>query len=285
MVSGEFITNEADVGLPPLQSSRRAVWEYYRIEFLPNGYPGRRTGDELFAHPIYGPYVIADYTAQYRRTQEPRFLEAACRVADAAIDQMTEVGGGLAFLYSQEKSRVSSKKGLWYSGLTQARYVEVFNKLLAQPGTERYREPLSRILISLTVPVEEGGVARYTDDGGLVIEEYPSLAPDCTLNGWTTATVILADYARRTGDPQAWELFRLSVKGLERLIGLFDVPEYATSRYKLTGPATIRLTAEKTDVKVSDCRVVMPASGVRSEERRVGKECRTRGSKSHARRH
>lgn len=262
MVSGEFITNEADVGLPPLQSSRRAVWEYYRIEFLPNGYPGRRTGDELFAHPIYGPYVIADYTAQYRRTQEPRFLEAACRVADAAIDQMTEVGGGLAFLYSQEKSRVSSKKGLWYSGLTQARYVEVFNKLLAQPGTERYREPLSRILISLTVPVEEGGVARYTDDGGLVIEEYPSLAPDCTLNGWTTATVILADYARRTGDPQAWELFRLSVKGLERLIGLFDVPEYATSRYKLTGPATIRLTAEKTDVKVGDCRVVMPASGV-----------------------
>src|SRR5690625_5674076 len=95
MVSGEFITSEADVGLPPLQASRRAVWEYYRIEFLPNGYPGRRTDDELFAHPIYGPYVIADYTAQYRRTQEPRFLEAACRVADAAIDQMTEVGGGL----------------------------------------------------------------------------------------------------------------------------------------------------------------------------------------------
>ena len=214
----EFITNEREVGLPPLQSSRKAVWDYYQIEFLPSGYPGKRTPEGVFAHPIYGPYVIADYTAQYRRTKEPSFLEAACHVADAAIEQMTPVGEGIAFLYGQEKTKVSSKIGDWYSGLTQARYVEVFDKLLALPGTGKYRAAMELILRSLLVPVESGGVARWRENGGLVIEEYPGLVPDCTLNGWTTATVILGNYARRNDDAEAWSVFRKSVRGLESLI-------------------------------------------------------------------
>src|SRR5690625_7811097 len=110
MVSGEFITNEADVGLPPLQSSRRAVWEYYRIEFLPNGYPGRRTGDELFAHPIYGPYVIADYTAQYRRTQEFRFLRPTILARIGCNDVRTADRVGLTLLTGPENSLLYRQK-------------------------------------------------------------------------------------------------------------------------------------------------------------------------------
>lgn len=258
----EYITNEAEVGFPPLQSSRKAVWAYYRIEFLSDGYPGRRTEDELFAHPIYGPYVIADYVHQYRVTKDQAYLDAAMKVADAAVAHMTQVGEGLAFIYSQEKTKVSRKKGSWYSGLTQARYVDVFNKLLALPGTDRFREPLSRILASLEVPVSEGGVAETADNGGLIIEEYPSLAPDCTLNGWTTATVILRDYAKNNDDEQAWDLFHRSVKGLESLIPVYDMPEYATSRYKLKGPAAIRLQPEGTGLTVNAVQVNMPGAGV-----------------------
>ncbi|GLI30095.1 hypothetical protein BCONGLO52_09360 [Brachybacterium conglomeratum] len=257
----EYITNEAEVGLPPLQSSRRTVWNYYRIEFLPHGYPGRRTGDVLYAHPIYGPYVIADYIAQYRRTKDDVFLEAAKHVTDAAVEQMTPVGDGLAFLYSQDKTAVSSRSHTFYSGLTQARYVECLKNLVQLPDTERFQEPLSRVLKSLLVPAEEGGVARYTDDGGLIIEEYPSLAPDCTLNGWTTATVILRDYARLTGDELGWEIFRKSVRGLERLIPIYDVPELANSRYRLTGVASIQVAAKGADLEVVDCEVEMPGSG------------------------
>lgn len=257
-----YITNEAEVGLPPLQASRKAVWDYYRIEFLPSGYPGRRTGDVLYGHPIYGSYVIADYIAQYRRTRDDVYLAAACRVADAAVDQMTEIGGGLAFVYSQESTKVSSRTRPFYSGLTQARYVEAFRRLLVLPGTERFREPMSMILESLEVPVESGGVARFTEAGGLVIEEYPSDAPDCTLNGWTTATCIIRDYAEAMRDEQAWDLFHHSVKGIEDLISLYDAPDYATSRYKLTGRASFRLTAQDSDLELTDCRVEMPGSGI-----------------------
>ncbi|MFC7375102.1 D-glucuronyl C5-epimerase family protein [Brachybacterium sp. GCM10030268] len=257
------MTNEADVGLPPLQASRKAVWNYYRIEFLPNGYPGRRAGDVLQAHPIYGPYVLSDYMAQYRETGDPVFLDAVMRVADAAADQMSSVGdGALAFLYSQQGTAVSLRKETFYSGLTQARYVDSFRRLLALPGTERFHEVLSGIVASLEVPVEEGGVARYTESGGLIIEEYPSPIPDCTLNGWTTATCILGDYARRDGGDRAWSIFERSVKGLEELIPLYDVPEIANSRYRLTGTASIRVTAVGADVAVDGCEIEMPGVGV-----------------------
>ena len=256
-----YITNEAEVELPPLQLSRKAVWDYYRLEFLPSGYPGRRTDDVLYAHPIYGPYVIADYVAQYRSTKDQAYLDAACRVADAAVAQMTEIGGGLAFFYSPESTRVSSRTRPFYSGLTQARYVDVFTKLLAQPGTDRFHEPLSKILDSFLVSTEEGGVARFTNGGGLIIEEYPGEAPDCTLNGWTTATVILRDYARANDDEQAWDLFRQSVKGIEDLISLYDAPDYASSRYKLSGRATFKLTALDTDLELTGASVEMPGNG------------------------
>lgn len=256
----EFITNEAEVGLPPLQRSRKAVWDYYRIEFLPDGYPGRRMGEQLFAHPIYGPYVIADYIAQYRQTRNATFLDAAARVADAAVAQMTPVGDGLAFMYSQKGTAVSSRTGTFYSGLTQSRYIEAFRKLAVLPGGKRFQEPLSAIAKSLLIPADRGGVARFTAKGGLVIEEYPSLVPDCTLNGWTTATCILRDYALSTDDDQAWQLFRQSVRGLEELVPLYDVPELANSRYRLTGVASIRFTAG-VDLEVIDCKVDMPGYG------------------------
>src|SRR5699024_7533841 len=119
-----------------------------------------------------------------------------------------------------------------------------------------------RILASLEVPVSEGGVAETADNGGLIIEEYPSLAPDCTLNGWTTATVILRDYAKNNDDEQAWDLFHRSVKGLESLIPVYDMPEYATSRYKRKGPAAIRLQPEGTGLTVNAVQVNMPGAGV-----------------------
>lgn len=258
----EYITNEAAIGFPPLQSSRKAVWAYYRIEFLADGYPGRRTAEGLFAHPLYGPYVLADYIHQYRVTKDVDYLDAAIKVADAAVSRMTAIGDGLAFIYSQKETKVSQKGGSWYSGLTQARYVDVFRKLLALPGTGRFREPLSAILASLEVPVASGGVAETSDNGGLIIEEYPSVAPDCTLNGWTTATVILRDYAAATDDDQAWSIFHRSVLGLESLVPIYDVPEYATSRYRLKGPASVRLDAIDTDVTVSSVRVRMPGAGL-----------------------
>ncbi|WP_159701003.1 D-glucuronyl C5-epimerase family protein [Arthrobacter sp. 18067] len=258
----DYVTNEYEVSLPALRMERKAIWDYYRIEFLPNGYPGRRTDGVLMAHPIYGPYVITDYLIQYGLTKDPIFLEAAIRVADVSVAMMEPLHDGLVFNYDEERAKVSSKKGTWYSGLTQSRYVDVLSKLLAYPDTKRFRGPLKAVLTSLTIPVEDGGVARYTSDGGLIIEEYPATFPNCTLNGWTTATCILLDVAKATNDDSDWDVFNKSVRGLESIIGLYDVPELANSRYKLEGDATFQLSPAGSALEVTDCQVVVPSAGV-----------------------
>lgn len=188
--SSDDVTNESLVGLPPLQRSRKAVWDYYRIEFFASGYPGRRDNGKLQSHPLYGPYVIADNLAQYRRTKIIVFLGAACRVVEAAIAQMTEVQGGLAFVYDNHGTNVSSRADPFYSCLTQARYINALRKLLMFPEARRSRTPLEMIVKCIAVPVDLGGVSRVTQNDGFVLEEYPAPWPDCTLNGWTTATVI-----------------------------------------------------------------------------------------------
>src|SRR4030042_3715544 len=70
------------VGLPPLPRHREAVYDYYKLRFLPDGYPGKQLKDKIVPHPIYGAYVINDYLAQYDSTKVEKYLHAAVKVAE-----------------------------------------------------------------------------------------------------------------------------------------------------------------------------------------------------------
>lgn len=254
------VTNEADVGLPPLSRTRRGIWAYYRLQFLADGYPGRRTGEILSPHPIYGTYVVTDYLGSYSRTRDPVYLAAARQVADAALSRMDALEDSLVFMY-EPGTGISSMPHRFYSGLTQARYLAAFGKLAAATGDERYREANHAILRSLLVPAERGGVARTTPHGGAVIEEYAHDVPDYTLNGWTTATLLVADYAAESQDADAVQLTADSARGIRDVLPLYDVPELANSRYRLGGLATIRLRITGTAARVRSMAVHIPGQG------------------------
>lgn len=252
------VTNEAAVGLPPLTEARRRVWDYYRIEFLPDGYPGKRIdADTLSPHPIYGTYVIADYLGQYTRTKAPELLAAAQRVADASIARMEARDDALIFMY-QPGTGISSMPHRFYSGLTQSRYLQVLGRLAARTGDAAYREAGAAVFRSLLIPVEEGGVRRETPGGGTLIEEYTHDVPDYTLNGWTTATLLVDEYARLTDDAEAAELVRASRAGIADVLPLYDVPELANTRYRLTGEVQLRLDFDDGDWQVPSADVVIP---------------------------
>ena len=254
------VTNEDTVGLPPLSETRKPTWDYYRIEFLEDGYPGRRTGDQLHPHPIYGAYVINDYLGQHRLSGDERFLDAARRVADAAIERMIEFQGSLIFQY-QPNTGLSLMPYTFYSGLTQSRYLSSLSSLQTKLGDRRYAEPLSAILRSLRVPAEAGGVARRTPKGNLLIEEYSHSVPDYTLNGWATATLLVHEYAKAAKDDDAMALFEESVQGIAEVLPLYDIGELANSRYRLTGPTKIRLGFSDPDVTVISGGVNIPGQG------------------------
>lgn len=254
------VTNEADVGLPPLSAARQETWDSYRIEFLDDGYPARRMGKQLTPHPIYGTYVITDYLAGYRVSGNEAYLAAACRVADSSLTRMETLEDALVFMYEPNVG-LSSLPHRFYSGLTQARYLAVFERLHRATGNERYRTASSSILSSLRIPTRRGGVARATPSGGLVIEEAAHAAPDLTLNGWTSATTLVEEYASATQDPLAREVFIDSCRGIREALPLFDVAELANSRYRLGGIAEILFAFSHHGAEISATEVLIPGYG------------------------
>lgn len=242
--------------MPPPPDNRKEAWEYYKIKFLPDGYPGRQNGTDVVPHPLYGAYVVTDYLAEYRKTSDERYLAAAKTVADAAIGRMENLHGALVFYYQPDS--LSSWPGKWYSGLTQARYLTVFEAVAKATGEKKYTDAAERVLTSLTLPTDTGGVARPFR-GGIVIEEWANpQIEDYTLNGWTTALLMVDQYAADSGSSVAKDLFDNNVIALKQLLPLYDVPELANSRYRLTGNTAARLTFVGTTAKLDAGSVEAP---------------------------
>ena len=230
------------VGLPPLPPHRAEVYDYYRLGFFEDGYPGRRTKYwGLVPHPIYGPYVISNYLSLFKKTKETRFLEAACRVADAALARMDDQGGMLRFFYEPEWGLGKSGERRYVSGLTQSRYLDQLSQLHEISGETRYAEACTRVLRSLATPVEEGGVLASTPHGP-VIEEAPHTPRDLVLNGWLTAIRNLRRYLDRTDSEEAKRLLASNLETLASLLPHYDAPDVLNSRYRIRGDGTVRLT-------------------------------------------
>lgn len=254
------VTNEAAVGLPPLSERRRDTWDYYRIEFADDGYPGRRTESGWAPHPMYGAYVIGDYIGRWRTQRVPELVAAATRVADAAVARMERRGDALVFSYPPGLG-LHTMAGSFYSALTQARYLGVLGKLAEARGDDRFDEAIHGVLQSLIQPVEDGGAARRTPGGALLLEEYPNAMPDYTLNGWTTATLLVHEHLQRTDDPLAQQIFDESVAGIIEMLPRYDLGELHNSRYRLTGQARLLLRPASAGCQLLDGSVTMPGQG------------------------
>lgn len=238
------VTNEERVGLPPLSANRRATWDRYRLEFLADGYPGRRVDGIVRPHPVYGTYVIVDYLGQYERTQDQAFLKAAVRVAEAAVDRMESSGDGIAFRYKPHTG-ISPLSFEFYSGSTQSRYLSALGRLDAEDGRGRFADARAGILRSLTLPVEQGGLARRTPGGHLALEEHSGQAPTYALGSWAAATALVQEYAVAADDDEARDVASESALGLAELLPAYDVPELALTRARLSGTAALRLSLQQ----------------------------------------
>ncbi len=194
----------------------------FAIEF-DHGYPLIRGGTE---HPIIGPYVIADFLGR-------GLVREAETVARASLKRMDDY----RFYYAiNGRPAPSRNHDPHYSGLTQARYLDVFSTLAEATGKKVWRNAARRTFETLTVDVAHGGVLL---DGEIILETPMPNVSDVVLNGWLTAAVHVCEYARR--EPVAVELAEKTCGALERLLPAFDVPELANTRYASCGPGNFRL--------------------------------------------
>ena len=243
---------------PPLPEAREKIYEFYKLKYMADGYPGKETSDGVIAHPIYGAYVINDYCREYKKNGDDSYLRMAINTADATINRMEAVGEALVFYYPPGLSAIPHR---FYSGLTQARYLTVFSDLAGVSGDSKYSAAAERVLNSLCIPVEDGGVLKKRP-GGSAIEEYPHEPPLYTLNGWTTAMILIKKYAVSHKNGRADELFVENLNLLKKLLPLYDLPELANSRYNLAGNVDIRFVFDtKFKGIIKRSTVIIPGEG------------------------
>lgn len=247
------------VEMPPLPAARKEAYEFYRLEWLPDGYPGRKNHrGVLVPHPIYGTYVIRDYVGLYERNGAPEYLAAAMKVGDAAIHRMEPFKDALVFWYTKEMGLINSGHKI-YSGLTQGRYLNAFSELARVSGEARFQEAAERVLASLELSTEDGGVLRPRPNGGAVIEEWPDPSMgNYVLNGWTTAMLMLSTYAKDSGSERAKRLLQRNVIALKEMLHLYDIPDLANSSYKLAGYREINVHLGEVRGRIESASVLVP---------------------------
>lgn len=248
---------------PPFVGNLARNADYYRLEFLDDGFPGRRTDGELKAHPIYGAYVLKDYVEQHAVRPDPHLRDALRRVADAAIARMQDHDGALVFWYDADAA-VSRSDSRHYSGLTQGYYAVYLCKAAQILDSDRLRRVADRVFDSLMVPAERGGVL-YPGSRGPTIAELPQRPNSLILNGWQSALACVSDYAELSRRPEAERLLQDSAREMERLLPLYDHLDLRNSRYGLSGFAYVRVVlrrAERAAVAFRDLAVDASPEGI-----------------------
>jgi len=230
--SRKYGTNE--VGLPPLKRHREAVYDYYKLGFLPDGYAWQaiKRQDSSSSH-LRLLYVVSDYLAQYHSTKDEKYLQAAVKVARASLGRMEEFKGALIFWYEPDTG-LTLFPNRFYSALTQSKYLVLLGQLFTLTNDPLFLESSKKILQSLFIKQSDGGVLKPFHSG-ISIEEVPNEIPLYTLNGWLTAMINVNGYADGVNSERAKELFSKNLESVEKIIDLYDVEELANSRYHLSG--------------------------------------------------
>lgn len=243
---------------PPLSGRFASMQDFYRFTQLDDGYPGRAEPDgTVFAHPIYGSYVLGDYLNQLAAAPSVELEEGVRRVATAALDRMDEHEGALVFWYDADVSRGARLYERHYSGLTQGYYAVELHRAgeaLGDPGIVR---AAARAFDSLLVPADRGGVL-HEGPLGSCIAEVPQRPTSWILNGWQSALASVHRYAELSGSELARATFAEQAETMARVLPLYDIPELRNSRYGLTGFTYLRLRFDQVPAAVEDLVVEVP---------------------------
>lgn len=249
----------SEVQMPPLTGDLSRNADYYKMKWLPDGYPGRDQGDQVWAHPLYGAYALKDYLEQLRTRPSEELRQAVRTVAHAAVNRMDTHEDALVFWY-EETNDVSRAVERHYSGLTQGYYAIHLARAGHLLDDQSLIEQAEAVFDSLSVPVDKQGVMS-PGPAGPSIAEISQKPNSYILNGWQSTLMAVVEYATLTGSKNAHDLAHASASEMARLLPLYDAPSLRNSRYGLSGFVYARLVFrgfEPSMVSVSNLSVATP---------------------------
>lgn len=175
----------------------------------------------------YNPIAIAQwglancniFDSSREQSRRDKFLKAA----DWIAANLEENACGLCvWNHHFDWEYRSTLKAPWYSGLAQGQGVSLLLRAYAETHDKTYAEAASRAFVSLTKPIEEGGVLFEDAQSNLWIEEYLVDPPTHILNGFIWALWGVFDFWLARSDAAARLIFDRGVKTLLRNLDRYD---------------------------------------------------------------
>lgn len=178
--------------------------------------------DEMLANGYDWAIPMAQAALGYweRHLEGEDTAEEFMRIADWLVDEAEVGAGGLVWRADMPVAKYGLTPG-WVSAMSQGQAMSVLLRAHRLGGEDRYLETALGALAPMTVATAAGGV-QATEQGLVVLEEYPTPTPSAVLNGWIFALFGLHELVNVSGEPAARSLFEESCAGLCQLLPRYD---------------------------------------------------------------
>ncbi len=176
----------------------------------------------------YNPIAIAQYGLgnwnRYRWDGDPARRATFLRIADWLVDNLdpNEVGLPVWKHNFDWEYRTPLSSG-WYSCLSQGQGISVLIRAHRETGDEKYLDAAERAFVVFTLPLTQGGVSYWDEEGYMWFEETVCDPPTHILNGFMWSSWGMYDLAVHGKNERAWELWEEAVRTLRDRMHRFDI--------------------------------------------------------------
>ena len=148
----------------------------------------------------YNPLTIAQYALsnfnKYIDTNDKKYKDIFFKQVDYLINNYDIIdNNNIGWAYLFEYKSYDLEKG-WYSGLAQGQIISVLVRAYLLSNNSEYLPIINKAMNFMLKELKDNkeGLLRYTPEGNIWIEEYPSKKPSLVLNGFVSSIFGMYDY-------------------------------------------------------------------------------------------
>lgn len=176
---------------------------------------------------VYSPMVIAQYAlalhGECLRLGHGLHEKKFANQIEAMVNLVEREGEWRGFFrHRWDNVKYRQVRAPWVSALSQGSAISALLRGYQLWRDERLLEEASAMFRAMARPIRAGGVRTIDRCGHLWFEEYPMDPPSHVLNGFIFSLWGVLDFARTTGDRQAWQWWREGIDTLKAHLREFD---------------------------------------------------------------
>ncbi|KAB0613633.1 hypothetical protein F7P66_02860 [Campylobacter hyointestinalis subsp. lawsonii] len=189
----------------------------------------------------YNPLTIAQYALtnfnKYIDTNDTIYKDNFFNQVDYLVNNYDNIdNSNIGWPYMFEWKYYDLDAG-WYSGLAQGQITSVLVRAYLITNNKEYLPIISKAINFMLKEINENekGLLRYTPEGYVWIEEYPSKKPSLVLNGFVSSIVGLYDYSILfPNDEVRKKIYNQLIVSLKHSINFYDTGDWLLyDRYRI----------------------------------------------------